>query len=135
MGKEKIIPTLALLIICICVISSVYVYATTIEKETISINNNEYSIDEIFLLSQEKTITTVEGEKTGVSLEDLIIRIGIACPSCNEYTIKATDGYQKTMSWDDFKTGILTDFKRVFFPDAPKAFWITDVVEIEVKNI
>jgi len=135
MGKEKIIPTLALLIICISVISSIYVYATTIEKETITINNNEYSIDEIFLLSQEITITTVEGEKTGVSLENLITKSGISCPSCNEYTIKAADGYQKTMSWDDFKTGVITNFKRVFFPDAPKAFWVRDIVEIEVKNI
>ena len=135
MGKEKIIPILAVVIICISAFSSIYVYATHIDKETITLNGNEYTIDEIFSLSKERTIKTVEGEKAGVALDDLILKVGIGCPSCNEYTIKAADGYQKTMTWDDFKTGVLSDFGRVFFPDTPKAFWVSDIVEIEVKNI
>lgn len=135
MGKEKIIPILAVIIICISVFSSIYVYATHIDKETIAINGNEYTMDEIFSLSEERTIETVDGAKAGAALDDLILKAGVGCPSCNEYTIKAADGYQKTISWDDFKTGVLSDSGRVFFPDTPKAFWVSDVIEIEVKEI
>ena len=72
-------------------------------------------------------------KKTGVALEDMVPIVGVGCPSCHEYTIKAKDGYQKTVGWDIMKTGILTDIKKVFFPDIPKAFWVGDIVEIEVK--
>ena len=38
MGKEKIIPILALIVLLIGGTSSAYVYVTQIDKETISIN-------------------------------------------------------------------------------------------------
>jgi len=133
MGKEKIIPILALIVILICGTSTAYVYVTQIDKETITINGEEYTIEQIFNLGVEKTIQTIEGEKKGISLEDLIPKVGVGCPSCHEYTIKGNDGYQKTVNWDIMRTGVLTDNKRVFFPDTPKAFWVSDIVEIEVK--
>lgn len=133
MGKEKFIPILALIVIIIGGISTAYVYATHIDKETIQINGQEYTIDQIFYLGETRTIQTIEGEKTGVALDDLITKLGIGCPTCYEYTIKAKDGYEKTVNWDILKNGVLTDFKRVFFPDIAKAFWIRDIVEIEVK--
>ncbi|MCK5636944.1 MAG: hypothetical protein KAH91_05920, partial [Thermoplasmatales archaeon] len=104
-----------------------------IDKETIAINGEEYTIDQLFYIAEEKTIQTIEGEKTGVSLEDLISKIGIGCPSCYEYTIKAKDGYQQTVEWDIMKTGVLSNIKKVYFPDTPKKFWVGDIVEIEVK--
>lgn len=133
MGKEKFIPILALVIILISGISTIYVYATQIEKDTITINGEEYTIEQIFYLGEIKSIQTIEGEKNGVALENLIQKIGIGCTSCFEYTIKAKDGYQKTVPWSIMKTGILTDNKRVFFPDTPKAFWVGDIIDIEVK--
>lgn len=133
MGKEKLIPILALIVLLIGGTSTVYVYATQIDKDTITINGEEYTIDQIFYMGDTKTIQTIEGEKTGVSLKDLIIKVGIGCPACHEYTIKAKDGYQKTVDWDTMKTGVLVDYKKVFFPDTPKAFWVGDIVEIEVK--
>lgn len=133
MGKEKFIPILALVIILISGISTIYVYATQIEKDTITINGEEYTIEQIFYLGEIKSIQTIEGEKNGIGLEDLIQKIGIGCRSCFEYTIKAKDGYQKTVPWSIMKTGILTDNKRVFFPDTPKAFWVGDIIDIEVK--
>jgi len=133
MGKEKFIPILALVIIIIGGISTAYVYATQTDKDTITINGEEYTIDQIFYMGATKTIQTTEGEKTGADLGDLIQKAGVGCPSCYEYTIKAKDGYQKTVNWDIMKTGVLTDYKKVFFPDTPKAFWIKDIVEIEVK--
>lgn len=133
MGKEKIIPILALIVLLIGGTSTAYVYATQIDKDTISINGEDYTIEQIFYMGETKTIQTVEGEKTGVSLESLIQKAGVGCPSCHEYTIKAKDGYQKTVNWEIMKTGVLTDVKKVFFPNTPKAFWVRDIVEIEVK--
>ena len=133
MGKEKLIPIAALIVILIGAGSSAYVYTTQIDKDTITINEEEYTIDQIFYLSDTKTIETIDGEKTGVALEDLIPKAGVGCPSCHEYTIKAADGYEKTVNWEIMKTGVLTDIKKVFFPDTPKAFWVGDIIEIEVK--
>ena len=133
MGKEKIIPILALIVILICGTSTAYVYVTQTNKDTITINGQEYSVEQIFYIGVQKTIQTVDGEKKGISLEDLIPKVGVGCPSCHEYTIKGKDGYQKTVNWDIMKTGVLADNKRVFFPDTPKAFWVSDIVEIEVK--
>jgi len=135
MGKDKLIPILALIIIGIGVSSSVYVYATHIEKSTITINDHEYTPDEIFYLANSKTVNTSEGIKTGVSLDDLLLKIGIKCPSCNEYTIKAVDGYQKTVTWEMIRDGILTKEPRVYFPSYPRSFWVSDVIEIEIKEV
>jgi len=133
MGKEKLIPICALFVILISVISTFYVYATEIDKDTITINREEYTIEHIFYLGTIKTIQTIDGEKNGVALDDLIQKIGIGCPSCFEYTIKGKDGYQKTVDWNIMKTGVLTEVKKVYFPNTPKAFWVGDIVEIEVK--
>jgi hypothetical protein len=133
MGKEKTILFLALCIILIGVFSNVYVYATQIDKETIGINGQEYTIDEIFFIADDKSIETIEGEKTGASLEILIMKIGVGCPSCHEYIIKAKDGYQQTVNWEILKTGVLSMQKKVFFPCTPKKFWVGDIIEIEVK--
>jgi hypothetical protein len=133
MGKEKIIPILALSVILIGIVSSVYVYATQIDKDTISINGNEYSIDEIFFIASKMTIETSEGEKTGASLEDLVMKAGVGCPSCYGYTIKAKDNYQQTVEWNIMKTGVLSKEGKVYFPNTPKKFWVSDIVEIEVK--
>ncbi|KYK24419.1 hypothetical protein AYK24_06295 [Thermoplasmatales archaeon SG8-52-4] len=133
MGKEKIIPILALIVILISGTSTAYIYITQTEKDTIAINGEEYTIEQLFYIGKIITIQTTEGEKTGISLEDLILKIGISCPTCFEYTIKGNDGYEKTVSWDILNTGILTDLYRVYFPDTPKAFWVRDIIEIEVK--
>jgi hypothetical protein len=133
MGKQKIIPVLAMVLLLIGIISALYVNATHINKNTITINGQEYTYDYLFLLGGEKTIKTVDGEVTGASLENIIKSIGIACTSCSKYTIKATDGYQKTIEWNVLKTGVLSKENRVYFPDTPKALWVSDVVEIEVN--
>jgi len=133
MGKKKIIPILAMAILLIGIISTLYVYATEINKDTITINGQEYTYETLLLLGGEKTIETVDGEVTGVSLENVVKSIGIGCTSCSKYTIKAADGYQKTIEWDVLKTGVLSKESGVYFPDTPKALWVRDVVEIEVN--
>lgn len=132
-GKEKIIPILAISVLLLGVFSALFVNATQIDKETININGNEYSIDQLFSMCNSRSIETDEGEKTGIALDDLILKVGVSCPTCHNYIIKAEDKYQQTFSWDILKTGVLTDYSRVYFPDTAHTFWIRNVIEIEVK--
>ena len=133
MGKQKIIPAIAMTLLLIGVISALYVNATQINKETILIKNQEYTFDDLLILGGEKTIETVDGEVSGISLENIMKNIGISCTLCSKYTIKGADGYQKTVDWNVLKTGVLTEENRVFFPDTPKALWVSNIVEIEVN--
>ena len=133
MGKEKFIPVIAMILLLIGIFSAIYVHANQINKDTITINNEEYTIDQIFSLAKTKTIQTDEGEKTGVSLEELMNKVGISCTNCNKYTFKAKDGYQQTVDYKTLKTGILTKESRVFFPDTAHSLWVRDIIEIEVK--
>jgi len=131
-GKE-LVPIIAMIVLLIGTVSTLYVHATQINKDTITINGQEYSIDQLFSMVDTKTIETSEGEKTGIALDDLMIKFGIGCTSCNDYIIKAKDKYQQTVNWDVMKTGILTDYSRVYFPDTAHSFWVRDIIEIEVK--
>lgn len=132
-GKEKIIPILAISVLLIGIFSAIYVNATHINKDTITINGNEYSISYLFSICKKRVIETDEGLKTGIAFDDLIFKVGISCPTCHKYIIKAGDKYQQTVDWDILKTGILTDDKRVFFPGTAHTFWVRNVIEIEVK--
>ena len=132
-GKEKIIPIIAMSLLLIGASSAIYANETQIDKETIRINGIEYSIDHLFGLSSVKTIITDEGEKEGIALDELILKLNINCPECSQYTIKGSDTYQQTINWDIIKTGILTDYRKVFFPDTAQYLWVKDIIEIEVK--
>jgi hypothetical protein len=133
MGKEKLLPILAMTILLVGIFSTLFVHASQINKDTIIINGEEYTIDQLFLFGTTKSIQTDEGEKNGVSLESLITLTSVECSTCHEYTIKAKDGYQQTVPWNIMKTGVLTKEGRVFFPDTAHSFWVRDVIEIEVK--
>jgi hypothetical protein len=132
-GKEKLIPIFAIFILLIGTSSAIYVHATQINKDTITINGGEYTIDQLFSMVEIRSIETDEGEKTGIALDDLLVKVGVGCPSCHKYSIKAKDKYQQTVNWDVMKTGILTENSRVFFPDTAHSYWVRDVIEIEVK--
>jgi hypothetical protein len=133
MGKEKIFPIIAMFVLLIGIFSTIYVNANQVERDTIKINGQNFTLNQIFSDGVELTIETDEGEKTGIALESIIISAGVGFTNCYDYTIKAKDGYQQTVSWDILKTGILTDYGRVFFPDTAHSFWVRDVIEIEVK--
>lgn len=142
LGKEKLIPILAILVLIIGSSSSLYVYATQNETSNINSDNfdrsiiigeNEILISYAFENIEEITIETDDGEKTGIPTDELIVLSGIECPSCHKYTIKAEDNYQKTVNWENMQNGILTKESRVYFPDLAHAFWVRDVIEIEVN--
>jgi len=129
MGKEKLIPILAVAVLFIGSLSSIYVYATQINSEYIDINGQEYTVDQLFFIGEERTIETF----SGIALDTLMMKIGIPEPEKHEYTIIASDGYQKTVKWENMKNGILTEEGQSIFSDLAKAFRINDIVKIEVK--
>ena len=80
-------------------------------------------------------MTTDDGEKTGISLDTLILDTGLENPETYEYTMKASD-YQQTVKWEHIQTGILSQEQmKVYFPTLAHAFWVHDIIEIEVKKI
>jgi hypothetical protein len=129
MGKEKLIPIFAVAVLFIGSLSSIYVYATQINSEYIDINGQEYTVDQLFFIGEERTIETF----SGIALDTLMMKIGISEPEKHEYTIIASDGYQKTVKWDNMKNGLLTEEGQSIFSDLAKAFRIKDIVKIEVK--
>ena len=133
MGKEKLIPIFAILVLVIGCLSSVYVYASTTTSTTIKINTTEYTMDQIFLLGEQKTLETNGEMFTGVVLDDLIIKSGVFHPENHEYTFIGADGYQKTVKWDNLINGLLTKERQVIFSDLPKAFRVKNIIVIEVE--
>lgn len=129
MGKEKLIPILAVAVLFIGSLSSIYVYATQINSEYIDINGQEYTVDQLFFIGEERTIETF----SGIALDTLMMKIGVPEPEKHEYTIIASDGYQKTVKWENMKNGLLTEEGQSIFSDLAKAFRINDIVKIEVK--
>ena len=132
-SKEKIIPILAMTLILVGVFSTLYVHASTADKETITFDKQDYTIEQIFKLSKTKTIQTDDGEKTGVALDDFIIKTSDSCYSCHKYTFKAKDGYQQTVDWNLIQKGIITQDRQVFFPDTAHTLWVKDIIEIKVE--
>ena len=69
---------------------------------------------------------------SGIALDDIIIKSGVSSPENHEYTIIGADAYQKTVTWEDMKNGMLTEDNQVVFSDLPQAFNVRDVVEIKI---
>jgi len=142
-GKEKIIPILAMAVLVIGIISTIYVNANENNQRPagalIIINENQYSFNELNEIFQNITIKTDDGNKIGIPLEKIIPFSEVKCPSCNSYTFKASDSYQQTAFWKDVKTGVLTYDEeyniRVYFSNLAHTFWVYNLIEIEVNSL
>jgi len=132
MGKKKIIPISALIVLLIGSLSSAYVYTSTVDTEFITINGNEYTIDQLFFIGEEKTINSNSELFTGIALDSLIIKTGVVNPEDHDYKIIASDGYQKTVKWENIKNGVLTREGTSIFSDLPKAYRVKNIIHIEV---
>ena len=134
MGKQTLIPIFAIIVLFIGSGSSVYVYAiqgnADIDTDTITIYKQQYTIEELFTVVEPRAFDALN--YSGVALDDLIIKVGVECPSCHTYTITGDDGYQKTIAWENMQNGLLTIDKMTVFSDLPKAFRIKNVLKIEV---
>jgi hypothetical protein len=136
--KQNIIPFLAIMVLIIGMVSTVYVHTNqaqqSIDAQSILINDQPFKTQELFTTFSTMTIQTDDGNKTGISLSEVILSHPLDCPNCHTYLIKASDGYQQTVDWHDMQQGILSLEKRVYFPHLAHAFWVRDVIEIEVNS-
>lgn len=131
LGKDKLIPLVAFIVILIGTVSTVYVHATQQEiGETIKIGDEIFTYEHLFQMCEYKELKEIGF--SGIALDDMILKAGVSSPETHEYTIIGADAYQKTVSWENLKNGVLTEEKRAAFSDLPKAFRVRDVIEIKV---
>jgi hypothetical protein len=131
MGKDRFLPILALILLFIASSSSLYVYATQTSTDTLKINNQEYTIDQVFSIAQPRMSN--DSKYSGIALDDLMLKTGVTNPETHTYTLRGADGYEKTVTWENMQNGLLTKNRESIFSDLPKAFRVKDIVTIEVK--
>ena len=134
--KNNSLTSFAIVLLLVGSISTLYVHAThhkTLDEDNIVVNNIKYDIIYLFSIIPEKTIILEDENLTGIPLDKLIEFTGFNCPECHRYTIIGKDGYQKTISWEEMTKGVFTRDRRVCFSDLPHAFWVRNVIEIEVN--
>ena len=129
-GKEKFITLAAMIIILIGAGSSAYIYTTQTDTENITVNGQQYTIEQISYIAEPRTFDSLNF--SGIALDDLVIKTGVSCLECHEYTITGSDGYQKTVTWENMQEGLLTMDGMVVFSELPKAFRVENIVKIEV---
>ncbi|MFH0816092.1 MAG: hypothetical protein V1934_04685 [Methanobacteriota archaeon] len=109
-----------------------------LELTPIACNGLEYYLDYMPKKVGEKTVVYNETYSvTGWSLSDMVNYTGLANPESHEYTIFASDGYNKTVDWSGMMGGVILDenMKTVFGSDtgyAKKGYMVKNVVEIVV---
>ena len=136
---EKVVLGLAIFLLFTGFTSGLYLQ--NIEQENskilqgafIQVGESQLSIDSIFSDCPNITYSTDRGTYTGVLLSCIINFSGIIYPESHQYCIVGADGYTKTVSWSDMNRGILTDSMYTVFLDLPRAYWIHDVIKLEVK--
>ncbi len=128
MEKKKLISIFAIIVILVGIGSSVYVNAAQVDSKHINVNGQDYTIDQLFDISEEKTYETY----FGIALDDLMVKTGVENPEEHEYTIIGQDGYQQTVKWENMINGLLTKDGKSIFTDLPKAFRVKEIVEIKV---
>lgn len=131
MGKDRLLPIFAILILIISGVFSFYIYATQATTNTLQVNGQQYSIDQLFSLAQPRTLNG--SEYIGIALDDLMVKTGVTIPEQHTYTLRGSDGYEKTVTWENMKNGLLTKESQSIFSDLPKAFRVKNVVTIEVN--
>ncbi len=131
MGKDRLLPILALILLFIASSSSLYVYASQTTTDKLQVNGQQYTIDQLFSLAKPRAFN--DSQSTGIALDDLMLKTGVSNPEQHMYTLKGADGYEKTVTWENMVNGLLTKDRESIFSDLPKAFRVKDVVTIEVK--
>ena len=135
--RGKIVHILAISVIIIGILSTIFVNANNVEvkQNEIIINGSSFEISLIFSDVNEKQIITDDGIKKGIPLDKLFNLTDEKCPSCFKYRLIGSDGYKQTVNWDDLKNGIFTNDKIAIFPHLAHSFWVKDIIEIEVIKI
>ena len=134
--KRNALMLAASSLLLVSIASNLYVGGVENSVSTGCIDVNGVKVCFIELYEKIGTITihnSVTNESyTGVPLHSIIQFAGVNEPEKHSYTIIGADGYQKTVSWDDMKGGVLIENSRVAFENLPKTFMVKNVVKIEV---
>ena len=134
--KRNTLMLAASSLLLVSIASNLYVGGVENSVSTGCIDVNGVKVCFIELYEKIGTITihnSVTNESyTGVPLHSIIQFAGVNEPEKHSYTIIGADGYQKTVSWDDMKGGVLIENSRVAFENLPKTFMVKNVVKIEV---
>ena len=132
MKKEKSLLLGAVLVLLIGMGSTIYVHSIEAKTDKIEVNGKAYTIDQIFLIAEYRTLKLSNGNFSGIALDDFIRKIGIPNYKDKKYTFVGADGYQKTVEWKDLEKGIMLKDRKVVFSHLPKQYWVKDIVKIEV---
>ncbi|MDG6224911.1 MAG: hypothetical protein QCI82_05290 [Candidatus Thermoplasmatota archaeon] len=107
----------------------------TVSVPTILVNDHLFTWKQPFHMIDD-TVTLKDADENdieGVYLSQ-VINLTIANDQASHtYNIIGSDGYNRTVSWEDMTQGILVEEgRKSFFPHLSKKFHISDIVEIEV---
>jgi len=111
-----------------------YTHFNREESDRVVVNGVEFRWDTL----NDEFDTIVVQDHVGVPLAQIIEESGVEDPASHEYRLIAGDGYLKTVSWSDMETGILSadgdedHDHMVVFGSKAKAYWVYNLVEIEV---
>ncbi len=111
-----------------------YTHFNKKESEKVVVNGVEFRWDTL----NEEYDTIVVQDHEGVPLTVIIEDAGVEDPASHDYKFIAGDGYLKTVTWSDMETGILSaegdeaHDHMVVFGSKARAYWVYDLVEIEV---
>ncbi len=120
---------LALVIILGSLSALVYNAVNTRSTDVLTVNGKEYLWES---LENDFNIMEFDGN-TGISITEILLNSGVKDLEGNSFRFIGADGYEKEIPWTDMDNGMLnTDEKKAIFPDLAKAFWVRDLVEIEV---
>ncbi|MBN1860383.1 MAG: hypothetical protein JW840_02855 [Candidatus Thermoplasmatota archaeon] len=131
MGKDRLLPICAICILIVACTSSLYVHALQTTSETLNVNGQDYTIDQLFSLAKPRQFN--DSQHVGIALDDVLVKTGVPNPEQHTFTLRGADGYEKTVTWENMKNGLLTKDRESIFSDLPKAFRVKDIVTIEVK--
>lgn len=124
-----VLGIIALMIIIGSLSALVYNAANTKSTDILTVNGKEYDWEAL-----ESDFDTMESEgHSGIPVVDLLEDAGIDDPKGRSFRFIGADGYEKEVPFSDMDNGMIdTDEKKVIFPGLAKAFWVRDLVEIEV---
>ncbi len=124
-----ILGVIALLIIFGSLSALIYNAMNTRSTDTLTVNGKDYDWN---TLESDFDIIEFDGQE-GISLEEIFEDSGITDPESSSFRFIGSDGYEKEVPWGDLTNGIINiEEKKVIFPELAKAFWVRDLVEIEV---
>jgi len=87
-------------------------------------------MDQLFSIAKPRSFN--DSQYIGIALDDLMLKTGVSNPEQYTFTLKGSDGYEKTVTWENMKNGLLTKNRESVFSDLPKAFRVKDIITIEV---